>query len=574
MLIKWKLFKRNDILIHCPVDKIQAQKAFQLIKTDCPPFLFKRITDRVRKLIRYYIRNKREKITVIHLNVIIILFQCPVYVDILYPNNLLTEICEFIANISTHLQDILCQYLLEEEKEEHLDTQSVTTTTITLSKTIFKSLLAIFHHMVQIRVLLRTTSTTNLSPNSDTMVIDATKCLAMTYRMNEKHKFVPYTEFYNDAVNEHIEIKEDFPNYKDRKGFSFCDYSFILNPVVKADILKIESVYQMRHELQDAFFRALFQGVNSPYLVLEVRRDHIIEDTLQQLEEKSIHDLKKQLRIQFIGEEGVDEGGVQKEFFQLMVRELFDAKYGMFSFNEESRFCWFNPNIILDDITIREYKLLGLLIGLAVYNGVILDLHFPLAVYKKLMNVSVNLTDLKQLDSGLGHGLEHLLNNCTEEFDHHFQVDLESFGKVQTFDLKPNGSSILVTKENRQEFVDLYVDFILNTSIAKQFDAFQLGFNLVCQDCAIKIFRPEEIEQLICGSSELDFEALEKSTVYDGGWNEDSTIIKYFWEIVHGFNYEEKKKLLFFATGSDRAPIGGLSKLQFVIAKNGGDSDR
>lgn len=71
----------------------------------------------------------------------------------------------------------------------------------------------------------------------------------------------------------------------------------------------------------------------------------------------------------------------------------------MFTFNDESRFCWFNPNIILDDITIREYKLLGLLIGLAVYNGVILDLHFPLAVYKKLMNVPVNLSDLKQLDS-------------------------------------------------------------------------------------------------------------------------------------------------------------------------------
>lgn len=194
--------------------------------------------------------------------------------------------------------------------------------------------------------------------------------------------------------------------------FSFCDYPFILNPVVKADILKIESVYQMRHELQDAFFRALFQGVNSPYLVLEIRRDHIIEDTLQQLEEKSIQDLKKQLRIQFVGEEGVDEGGVQKEFFQLMVRELFDLKYGLFTFNDESRLCWFNSHLILDDgddndgnnskiedmTTIREYKLLGLLIGLAVYNSVILDLHFPLALYKKLMNVPVDVSDLKQLD--------------------------------------------------------------------------------------------------------------------------------------------------------------------------------
>lgn len=84
----------------------------------------------------------------------------------------------------------------------------------------------------------------------------------------------------------------------------------------------------MRHELQDAFFRALFEGVNSPYLILNIRRDRIVHDTLLQLERKSIHDLKKQLRVQFVGEEGVDEGGVQKEFFQLLIRELFDPNYG------------------------------------------------------------------------------------------------------------------------------------------------------------------------------------------------------------------------------------------------------
>lgn len=116
------------------------------------------------------------------------------------------------------------------------------------------------------------------------------------------------------------------------------------------------------------------------------------------MEEKSIHDLKKQLRVQFLGEEGVDEGGVQKEFFQLIVREIFDPKYGMFTFNEESRLCWFSPTPVLDDINIREYKLVGLLLGLAVYNSVILDLHFPLALYKKVMDVDVGLQDLKRLD--------------------------------------------------------------------------------------------------------------------------------------------------------------------------------
>ncbi|KAI8881103.1 HECT-domain-containing protein [Backusella circina FSU 941] len=351
----------------------------------------------------------------------------------------------------------------------------------------------------------------------------------------------------------------------------------MLNPAVKADLLKIESVFQMRHELQDAFFRALFQGVNSPYLVLEIRRDHIISDTLSQLEEKSIHDLKKQLRVQFLGEEGVDEGGVQKEFFQLIVRELFDSKYGMFSFNEESRLCWFNPNPMADISNIREYKLVGLLLGLAVYNSVILDLHFPLALYKKMMNVDIDITDLKQLDPSLGKGLERLLHfdgDIESEYDRFFQVDVESYGHVFTCDLKPMGSTVQLTNSNRHEFVQLYSEFVLGESVKKQFEGFREGFQLVCQDSAIKIFRPEEVEQLICGSSDLDFEALEAATVYDGGWTKDSEIIKFFWEIVHSFSYEEKKKLLFFATGSDRAPIGGLSKLQFVIAKNGGDSDR
>lgn len=104
------------------------------------------------------------------------------------------------------------------------------------------------------------------------------------------------------------------------------------------------------------------------------------------------------MRVQFLGEEGVDEGGVQKEFFQLIVREIFDSKYGMFTFNDESRLCWFTRNPMLDDINIREYKLVGLLLGLAVYNSVILDLHFPLTLYKKLMDVEIGLSDLTQLD--------------------------------------------------------------------------------------------------------------------------------------------------------------------------------
>lgn len=47
-----------------------------------------------------------------------------------------------------------------------------------------------------------------------------------------------------------------------------------------------------------------------------------------QLQHKTHEDLKKQLQIKFVNEEGIDEGGVQKEFFQLAMRELIDPKYG------------------------------------------------------------------------------------------------------------------------------------------------------------------------------------------------------------------------------------------------------
>lgn len=54
-------------------------------------------------------------------------------------------------------------------------------------------------------------------------------------------------------------------------------------------------------------------------------------------------DLKKPLKVIFKGEEGIDEGGVQKEFFQLIIRQTFDLNYGMFTYEEDTRCFWSTP---------------------------------------------------------------------------------------------------------------------------------------------------------------------------------------------------------------------------------------
>ncbi|KAJ2879601.1 hypothetical protein IWW38_006088 [Coemansia aciculifera] len=321
----------------------------------------------------------------------------------------------------------------------------------------------------------------------------------------------------------------------------------------------------------------MFSGVTCPYLVLEVRRDSLVRDTLYQLDLKLSQDLRKQLKVRFVGEEGVDEGGVQKEFFQLIVRDVFSSKYGIFKANDESQYHWFIPQASPTPDALEEMRLTGQLIGLAVYNAVILDIHLPPALYKKLLGLQVDRDDLREVDPALHHGLTQLTLLSAEELEYlerTFEVEYDDMGKLRTHELIPNGANTTLTVDNRELFIDKYVDFIFNASCARQFSEFKAGFDRICSMSYVRFMRPQELELLVCGCSDLDFGALEGSTIYDGGYSKDAQVIQHFWKVVGEFSDELKRKLLFFATSSDRVPIGGLSKLHFVIAKNGGDSDR
>lgn len=149
------------------------------------------------------------------------------------------------------------------------------------------------------------------------------------------------------------------------------------------------------------------------------------------------------------------------------------------------------------------------------------------------------------------------------------------FENVITHELKENGATVMVTQDNKREFVDLYANFLLNENIEKQFRAFRKGFQMVMADAPVNmLFRPEEVELLVSGSKQFDVTQLHKATEYENGYTAESQIIKDFWEIVYGMPIEWQRKLLEFSTGSDRVPVGGLSNLKLVIAKHGPDSDR
>ncbi|KAG8435235.1 hypothetical protein GDO86_013257 [Hymenochirus boettgeri] len=415
----------------------------------------------------------------------------------------------------------------------------------------------------------------------------ATKVLALLNAANTlcNTPLIPYTDFYNSTLD-HIDLMEEYQTwqfYGTSHRFSFCQFPFIISIAAKKVIIQKDSEQQMisiaRQSLVDKVSRRQKPDMNMLFLNIKVRRLQLVSDSLDELTRKRT-DLKKKLKVTFVGEAGLDMGGLTKEWFLLLIRQIFHPDYGMFTYHKDSNCHWFS-SFKCDNYS--EFRLVGTLMGLAVYNSITLDIRFPPCCYKKLLSppvvpcdpnipvgiASVNLDDLCQIMPELAHGLNELLTydgNVEEDFYSTFQVFQEEFGVIKSYNLKPGGDKIPVTNQNRKEYVQLYVDYLLNKSIYKQFSAFYYGFHSVCASNALMLLRPEEVEILVCGSPDLDLHALQRNTQYEGYLKTDITV-RHFWDVVLGFPLELQKKLLHFATGSDRVPVGGMVDLNFKISK-------
>lgn len=129
-----------------------------------------------------------------------------------------------------------------------------------------------------------------------------------------------------------------------------------------------------------------------------------------------------------------------------------------------------------------------------------------MVVYRKLMGVKGSFYDLADWNPVLFKSLQSMLDyedaDMEDVFMQTFKISYtDVFGNTLDHELKPNGGDIFVTQDNKHEFVELYTDFLLNSSIEKQFRAFRKGFQMVTDESPLQLlFRPEEIELLVCGS--------------------------------------------------------------------------
>ncbi|KAK5136003.1 hypothetical protein LTR08_004257 [Meristemomyces frigidus] len=299
-------------------------------------------------------------------------------------------------------------------------------------------------------------------------------------------------------------------------------------------------------------------------LQLNVRRDQVFLDSYKSLHYKSKEEMKYgKLHIRFQGEEGVDAGGVSREWFGSMARQMFNPDYALFNPVASDR-TTFHPNP-LSEINPEHhhfFKFIGRVIGKALYEGRVLDCHFSRAVYRRILGKTVSLKDMESVDLDYYRSLVWILeNDITDVTFESFSVNVDRFGAEETVDLVPNGRNIPVTEENKHEYVQLVVEHRLIKSVDVQLDKFLEGFHDIIPKELVSIFNEQELELLISGLPEIDMDDWKNTTEYHN-YQATSPQIQWFWRAVRSFDKEEKAKLLQFVTGTSKVPLNGFKELE------------
>jgi hypothetical protein len=354
----------------------------------------------------------------------------------------------------------------------------------------------------------------------------------------------------------------------------------------------------------------------SKYLILDIRRGSVLEDAFDQLWRREERELLRPLKVHLgesSGEEGFDSGGVQQEFFRMAIAEALNPVYGAFTVDERTRMAWFLPGSMEDE---WKFELIGLLVSLAVYNGLTLPVTFPKALYRKLLGEPV--TELHHIADGwpdLASGLTSLLewdekDGLVEDvFARTYEFSVYAFGQHVTREMKPasqytgshhhnSPSSLkewpqfaktvsqsssspaphqgnpseddapLVTSANRNAYVSDYIRYLTDASVRPQYEAFARGFHACLHPKSLSLLTPNLLQSIVEGVQEIDISELKRYTRYVG-WDASHRTVRDFWSIVKRYDEGMKRKLLEFITASDRVPVGGVKNMMFIIQRNG-----
>nr|XP_033815149.1 probable E3 ubiquitin-protein ligase HERC6 isoform X2 [Geotrypetes seraphini] len=404
------------------------------------------------------------------------------------------------------------------------------------------------------------------------------------YKANMKANYIlPINKFYIEELTQNVDIIVDVSNWywwlksddsqdEDKCPVVFCRFPFVISWLAKIQILHSDSLIRKEDAVIAArgqFLQSMLHGSGElpkmPIFFLRVNRKNLVEDVFHKLSTVEDCSLRMELVVEFVGEPGLDLGGIRREFFLIIFEEIIQPDYGMFMFCDSLSPMWFPSN---PSIEKKKYFLFGILCGLAVFNYTVIYLPFPLAFYKKILDKKLTLEDMKEFQPTIGRSLQYILDCAYDDPEKNPDVYFSIPWDNKEVDLIPNGSSIVVDNSNKHDYVDKYIDYVFNKSVTEVFEAFKRGFYKVCDRQILQFFQPQELMEVVTGNADYDWIKFEKNTVYWGIFEPSHPTIQMFWKVFHELPLPEKMGFLLFLTGIDKVPLLGMDVLKMRITSH------
>ncbi|XP_072108350.1 E3 ubiquitin-protein ligase NEDD4-like isoform X8 [Mobula birostris] len=334
------------------------------------------------------------------------------------------------------------------------------------------------------------------------------------------------------------------------------------NPAITGPAVPYSREFKQKY---DYFRKKLKKPADIPNrFEMKLQRGNILEESYRRIMSLKRPDvLKARLWIEFESEKGLDYGGVAREWFFLLSKEMFNPYYGLFEYSATDNYTLqINPNSgLCNEDHLSYFKFIGRVAGMAVHHGKLLDGFFIRPFYKMMLGKSITLKDMESVDGEYFNSLRWILENDPTELDLRFCTDEENFGQTYQVDLKPNGSDMVVTNENKREYIDLVIQWRFVNRVQKQMNAFMEGFTELIPIDLIKIFDENELELLMCGLGDVDVNDWRQHTVYKNNYCTNHPVIQWYWKAVLLMDAEKRIRLLQFVTGTSRVPMNGFAEL-------------
>nr|XP_033789615.1 E3 ubiquitin-protein ligase NEDD4-like isoform X13 [Geotrypetes seraphini] len=334
------------------------------------------------------------------------------------------------------------------------------------------------------------------------------------------------------------------------------------NPAITGPAVPYSREFKQKY---DYFRKKLKKPADIPNrFEMKLHRNNIFEESYRRIMSVKRPDvLKARLWIEFESEKGLDYGGVAREWFFLLSKEMFNPYYGLFEYSATDNYTLqINPNSgLCNEDHLSYFTFIGRIAGLAVFHGKLLDGFFIRPFYKMMLGKQITLKDMESVDSEYYNSLKWILENDPTELDLMFCIDEENFGQTYQVDLKPNGSEMVVTNENKREYIDLVIQWRFVNRVQKQMNAFLEGFTELIPIDLIKIFDENELELLMCGLGDVDVNDWRQHTIYKNGYCPNHPVIQWYWKAVLLMDAEKRIRLLQFVTGTSRVPMNGFAEL-------------